>query len=378
MKKRGTGMERWIKGMDVSSLLEVEECGGAFFDQGKPGDALKILKDYGMNLVRLRLWNDPYTADGKPYGAGTNDLPRTMLLARRVKELGVDWMLDIQYSDFWTDPGKQLLPKAWEDMDADALEQAVYDYTFSVMTVLKESNLMPAMVSVGNELSNGLLWPLGKYPNFNNIARFLSAGIRAVRKLAPSVPVMIHLDNGCRNSLFRDWFDRYFAAGGADFDYIGMSYYPFWHGKMEELRDNMNDLAVRYGKDIIVTETAAGFSLEDYQQYEQLPSERRVGPAANASTVENILYPMTPEGQCQFMNELMETICQVPGGHGKGFVYWEPAWLPVPGSQWANDEGIAYVKDTRPGGNEWANQTLFDYDGNTLPALGLIRDFQPK
>lgn len=371
-------MEHWIKGMDVSSLLEVEECGGSFMDQGKTGDALQILKAYGMNLVRLRLWNDPYAADGTPYGAGTNDLPRTMLLARRVKQLGIDWMLDIQYSDFWTDPGKQLPPKAWAGLDADALEQAVYDYTFSVMTVLKESNLMPAMVSVGNELSNGLLWPAGKYPNFDNIARFLSAGIRAVRTIAPLAPVMIHLDNGCRNSLFRDWFDRYFATGGADFDYIGMSYYPFWHGRMEELRDNMNDLATRYHKDIIVTETAAGFTLEDYQKYEQLPPQRRVGPAANASTVENILYPMTPDGQCQFMNELMQTISQVPEGHGRGFVYWEPAWLPVPGSQWANDAGIAYVKDTRPGGNEWANQTLFDYEGNALPALKLIRDYQPE
>lgn len=371
-------MENWIKGMDVSSLLELEECGGIFTDQGQPGDALKILKDYGMNLIRLRLWNDPYTAGGRPYGAGTNDLPRTMLLARRAKQLCVDWMLDIQYSDFWTDPGKQLLPKAWEGLDADALEQAVYDYTFSVLTVLKESNLMPAIVSVGNELSSGLLWPFGQYPNFDNIARFLSAGIRAVRKTAPSVPVMIHLDNGCRNGLFTDWLDRYFAAGGADFEYIGMSYYPFWHGTMEELRDNMNDLAVRYRKDMIVTETAAGFSLEDYREYEKLPADRRVGPAANAATVENILYPMTPEGQCRFMTELMQTICQVPEGHGKGFVYWEPAWLPVPGSQWANDDGIAYIHDTRPGGNEWANQTLFDYDGNTLPALKLIRDFEPK
>lgn len=370
-------MANWFKGMDVSSLLEVEECGGTFLDGGVPGDALQILKGYGMNLIRLRLWNDPYTPEGKPYGAGTCDLPRMMILARRAKQLGVGWMLDLQYSDFWTDPGKQYPPKAWQGKTADELEQAVYDYTLSVLTVLRESNLMPEVVSVGNELSSGLLWPLGKHPNFDCIARFLSAGIRAVRRIDGSIPVMIHLDNGCRNGLFRDWFDRYFAAGGADFEYIGMSYYPFWHGTMEELRANLNDLATRYHKDLIVTETAAGFTLEDYQQREQLPDERRVGPAANAATVENILYPMTPEGQCQFMTELMETLQQVPEGHGKGFVYWEPAWLPVPGSEWANDLGRAYIGETRPGGNEWANQTLFDYDGNALPALEVIRDFTP-
>lgn len=103
-------MESWIKGMGVSTLLEVEECGGRFADHGVPGDALKILKDYGTNLIRLQLWNDPYTDAGEPYGAGTCDLPRTMVLARRAKALGIDWMLDIQYSDFWTDPGKQLPP----------------------------------------------------------------------------------------------------------------------------------------------------------------------------------------------------------------------------------------------------------------------------
>lgn len=368
-------MESWIKGMDISTLLEVEECGGQFSDHGVPGDALKILKDYGANLVRLRLWNDPYTEAGEPYGAGTNDLPRTMLLARRAKALGLDWMLDLQYSDFWTDPGKQLPPKAWRGLDAEGLEQAVYDYTFSVMTVLKESSLLPAMVSVGNELSCGLLWPFGKYPHFDWIARFLSAGIRAVRRVAPGTPVMIHLDNGCRNALFRDWLDRYFAAGGEDFEYIGMSYYPFWHGQMRDLRDNMNDLAVRYHKNMIVAETAAAFSQEDYQQYEQLPDDKRVGMAANPSSLENIPYPLTHEGQCQFLTDLMETIRQVPENRGRGFVYWEPAWLPVPGSQWANEAALAYIHEDRRGGNEWANQALFDYDGRALPALAVIRDF---
>lgn len=364
-----------IKGMDVSSLLEVEACGGSFSDHGVPGGALEILKAYGTNLIRLRLWNDPYTREGAPYGAGTNDLPRTMVLARRAKNLGIGWMLDFQYSDFWTDPGKQLLPKAWEGFGEAELEQAVFRYTLSVMTVLKESNLLPAMVSVGNELSNGLLWPYGKYPNFPAIARFLSAGIRAVHQIDGTIPVMIHLDNGCRNGLFRDWLDQYFAAGGSDFGYIGMSYYPFWHGTMEQLRENMNDLALRYHKDMIVTETAAGFTLEDYRGYEKLPNEKRVGMAANVNSVENVLYPMTPEGQCQFMTELMETIRQVPEGHGKGFVYWEPAWIPVPGSEWANEKGRAYLNEPRLGGNEWANQALFDYEGRALPALETIRDF---
>ncbi len=367
-------MRSWIKGMDLSSLLEVEECGGHFSDKGVPGDAMEILRDYGMNLIRLRLWNNPYAPDGKPYGAGTNDLARTMLLARRAQKLGVDWMLDFHYSDFWADPGKQILPKVWQGMNEEELETAVYDYTFSVMTVLKESGLLPGMVAVGNELSCGLLWPTGKYPNFNNIARYVSAAIRAARQVGPTIPVVVHLDNGGRNELYREWFDSYFAAGGEDFEYIGLSYYPFWHGKMEGLRANMNDIALRYHKDLLIVETAAGFTLEDYQQYEQLPADQRKGMAATAELAKDVDYPMTPEGQCSFMRDLTEVIRQVPENRGKGFVYWEAAWIPVPGSQWANRAALAYTGEKGPGGNEWANQALFDYEGRTLPALEIIRD----
>jgi len=366
-------MAQLIKGMDISSLCEVERCGGRFTDKGQPGDALEILHRYGTNMIRLRLWNDPYDEQGRPYGGGTCDLPCVMTLARRAKALGIGWMLDFQYSDFWTDPGKQLVPKAWRGLDARGLTSAVYQYTCSVLTVLKEANLTPDIVSVGNELSCGLLWPYGQYPNFRNIARFLSAGIRAVRRVTPGVPVMLHLDNGCRNGLFHDWFDHYFAEGGAEFEYMGMSYYPCWHGTMAELAANLNDLAVQYRKDLIVTETSAGFTLEDYAEREQMAAEDRVGPTANPETVNTELYPMTTEGQCRFMEELAATLRQVPDGRGKGFVYWEPAWLPVPGTEWAAAPGRAYIKTDKKGGNEWANQALFDYDGAALPALQTIK-----
>lgn len=367
-------MDFWIKGMDLSSLLEVEECGGIFYDQGKPGDAMEILQGYGMNLIRLRLWNDPYTSDRQPYGAGTCDLPRVMTLARRAQRLGISWMLDFHYSDFWADPGKQILPKAWEKMNCEELEAAVYQYTAATMVTLKEAHLLPAIASVGNELSNGLLWPYGKYPNFNNIARFINAAIHAIQKIAPETAVMIHLDNGAKNELYKDWFRRYFAAGGEDFQYIGLSYYPFWHGKIEGLRQNMNDIALRYHKDLIIAEASFGFTLEDYQQQEQLPADQRKGMASTPELAEKTAYPMTPEGQCTYIQELADAIRQVPEGRGKGFIYWEAAWIPVPGSQWANEAALGYIKESGPGGNEWANQALFNYEGHALPALSLIRD----
>lgn len=369
-------MEQWIKGMDISTLPEVEHCGGRFFDRGREGNLIAILKGYGTNLIRLRLWNDPYSPQGAPYGAGTNDLKQTVSLAKRVLGAGIPWLLDIHYSDFWADPGKQTVPKAWQGMNPGQLKEAVYVYTREVLQTLIRENCPPVMVAVGNELSKGLLWPQGKTPNFANIAAFLNAGIRAVREELPQAKVMIHLDNGGSNELYRRWFDSYFAAGGGDFDCIGLSYYPFWHGTLEDLKNNMNDLALRYRKDMIVAEVSMGHTLEDYAAYEGLKPQERKGPAAKEVLARRVPYPMTREGQCRFLEDLMEVIREVPENRGRGFIYWEPAWLPVPGSGWATEAALAYTGEKGPGGNEWANQALFDYEGNALPALAVIRDFE--
>lgn len=366
----------WIVGMDLSTLLEVERCGGRFFDNGCPGDAMDILKNYGMNMVRLRLWNDPFDKEGNSYGAGGNDLETTLELARRAKEKGIGWLLDFHYSDFWADPGKQTIPKAWQGMTEEQLEKAVYDYTAQVLERCRREGLMPQMVAVGNELSRGLLWPYGKVPHYENIARFVNAGISAVRKADPDIPVMLHLDNGGNNELYRTWFDQYFVNGGEDFEYIGLSYYPFWHGTLQMLKDNMTDLAHRYGKKMVVAEVSMGFTMEDYKSWEKLEDHQRKGMATRPELAAKVDYPMTPEGQADFMQEIQQVIREVPENLGCGFFYWEPAWLPVPGSGWATETACEYMHEKGPGGNEWANQALFDYDGNALPALQVIRDFQ--
>ena len=364
-----------IKGMDISSLTEVEACGGRFFDKGIEKDALEILKSYGADYVRLRLWNDPYAEDGSPYGAGNSNMDATLKLAKRSLAAGMGFLLDFHYSDFWADPGKQTIPKAWRGLKEDGLEQAVYDFTKESLERLRAEGAMPTMVAVGNELSNGLLWPYGKVPNYKNIARFVSAGIRGVRAVDKDVPVMIHLDNGGNNELYRRWFDNYFENGGEDFQYIGLSYYPFWHGRLAALEENMNDIAERYQKDLIVAEVSMGFTMEDYKDYEKLEDDERKGYATKPSLVEDLDYPMTKEGQADFMKDIMTRISNVPKGHGKGFFYWEPAWLPRHGSEWATEAARAYINEPGQGGNEWANQALFDYDGNALPALEAIRDF---
>ncbi len=365
----------FIKGFDVSTLPEVERCGGRFFDKGVEKDALEILKSYNGNWIRIRVWNDPYSDEGEPYGAGNTDIENMVVLAKRVKAAGFDWLLDLHYSDFWADPGKQYLPKAWEGLSVDELEQAVYDFTKDVLDICRKEDIMPGMVQVGNELSNGLMWPYGKWPEFDNMARFIKAGVKAVREASPDIKVMIHLDNGGKISLYEEWFDNFVKRGG-DWDIIGLSYYPFWHGDLDGLKANLHNCVKRYGKDLVIAEVSMGHTMESYAQYEQLPDTDRKSAATRKELADKVPFPMTEDGQSDFILEVMNILKEVPEGKGKGIFWWEPTWIPVPGSGWANKAGWEYVREKGPGGNEWANQALFDYDGNALKALQTIKDFE--
>lgn len=371
---------KFYKGMDLSTIKEVEGLGGRFYDHGEEKDVFEILKSYGMNAVRLRLWNDPYGPDGTPYGAGTNDLPTTLELAKRAKAQGMEVLLCMHYSDFWADPGKQRVPKAWRGMDAEQLTEEVYSFTRDTLLAMRRAGAFPDLIQVGNELTNGMLWPQGKLlecGNYDNLAKFVSAGIRAVRSLDQEIPIMIHLDNGGNAPMYRDWFDHYLERG-EEFQIIGLSYYPFWHGSLEELKNNMNDLAVRYGKELVIAEVSMGFTMADYGVYEKLAQEERKGYATKPELVEKLEFPMTKKGQADFMKALFAVIDQVPENKCSGFFYWEPAWIPVQGSGWANEAALQYIEEKGPGGNEWANQALFDYEGQSLPALEVIRDYMPK
>ena len=368
-------MSRFIKGMDLSTLLELERCGAKYYDHGVERDVLDIIKDYDVDTIRIRLWNDPKSEDGEPYGAGNNDLEETIAIGKKVTDAGFGVLLNFHYSDFWADPGKQIKPKAWANYGVEELEKAVYDFTFESLNKAIDSGVNVTMIQVGNELSNGLSWPEGKVPNYDNIAKFVSAGIRACRAVNPDIPLMIHLDNGGNNELYRRWFDNY-TQRGEDFDYIGLSYYPFWHGSLQMLEDNMNDIAKRYGKELIIAEVSMGYTMEDYKSYEKLDDSDRKGYATRKELIESIDYPMTVQGQADFTEDLLNRVKNVYGNHGKGFFWWEPAWIPVPGSGWATPASLKYMNDQGPCGNEWANQALFDYDGNMLPTLELIKNFR--
>lgn len=370
-------MSKFIKGMDLSTLLELERCGAKYYEDGKEKDILDIMKEHDVDTIRLRLWNDPKSEDGEPYGAGNNDLAETIAIGKKVTDAGFGVLLNFHYSDFWADPGKQIKPKAWKDFGVDELEQAVYDFTLENLTKIIEAGVNVTMIQVGNELSNGLLWPEGKVPNYDNIAKFVNAGIRACRKVNADIPIMIHLDNGGNNELYVRWFTN-FIERGEEFEYIGLSYYPFWHGSLDQLEFNMNDIAKRFNKDLIIAEVSMGFTMDSYQEYEKLADSERKGYATKPELVEKIDYPMTIEGQADFTKDFLNRVANVVDDHGKGFFWWEPAWIPVPGSGWATPASLKYMNDPGPCGNEWANQALFDYDGNVLPALDVIKNFKNK
>lgn len=366
---QGNAPGQFIRGVDVSSLTKVEDRGVTFYDKGAQKDPMTILRSYGANLVRLRAFVDP-----KDLG-GYNDTADTVALAGRAKRSGMDILLDLHYSDFWADPGKQFKPTAWEDLSTDELVDAVYDYTFDILTALVEANAAPDMIQIGNEIQSGLLWPEGKTwgegsGGFPVTARLLNAGIKATRDvLGDRVEIVLHLADGGDNGLYRWWFDEITANGVTDFDIIGLSYYPYWHGTLGELADNMNDVSQRYDKDVLVVETAYGFTLESFDSLPQTFTQNEADTAG---------YEVSPAGQAAFLGDLTEVILNVPDGRGRGFVYWEPTWLAVPfdtlseSTGWCYDEGYGYCEPEYPG-NAWENQALFDFGGNALESLEAFR-----
>lgn len=348
-----------VKGMDVSFTKELEERGARYYLNNTEKDVFSILKECGTNLIRLRLWMNPYDEDGNTYGGGMNDIATTIELARRVKQNDMQFMLDIHYSDFWADPARQYKPKAWESLKGRDLEEAVYEYTLRVMNVMKDENLNPEYVQVGNEITNGFLWPDGKNENLEEMVSLLKSGISGVRAVSPESKIVIHLDFGTDNEMYRRWFNA-IEPYHLDYDIIGMSFYPYWNGSIKKIKANMNDISKTFDKDVMIVETSIGYTTDslgcDAMVYSE-EFEKETG------------YPATEEGQSRFLEDLFKAVREVDDSRGKGIIYWEPGWLPIPECAWATKVGQIYMKDEVEPGNSHGNQALFDSKGNANKAL---------
>jgi len=365
-------------GMDISTLEETERLGGKFYENGKEAPLFDILKRHGVTSIRLRLWNDPFDEKGENYGAGGCDIETVLRTARRAVKSGMNWMLDFHYSDFWADPARQLVPKAWQGFSPEQTEKAVYEYTKEILARCKKEALYPDYVQIGNEITNGMLWPAGKVDydkvtgapvNYGNLARLLKAGVTAARE-SGNVKIILHLERSCDNERYRQWFDAVTAAG-VDYDIIGVSYYPHWHGTMQKFRDNMEDISTRYDKDVMVVETAYPFTDNaDIPGVSLVINDRISLPDGSPPP-----YPHSVEGQRNFLRDLVKVVKSVK--RCKGLYYWEPAWLPVDGSTWSTESARKYMgEEHKAGGNEWANQCLFDYKGNLLPAINELKQLR--
>ena len=345
----------FIKGADVSMLPEMESLGAKFYDvDGTEMDELAIMKKHGVNWIRLRIWNHPDPENG----GGVTTAERALAMTKRAHALGLKVLIDFHYSDFWADPGKQWAPKAWANDDAAQVKQDVYDYTKKVLGDFKAAGETPEMVQVGNEITNGMIWPLGKLPSADNgktLASFVESGLKAVHDTDQHIKTMIHIDKGGDNAASQAFYNQLIQDNGVnDFDVIGLSYYPFWHGTIAQMTANINDLAARYGKEVCIVETAFGYTNENFDDMKN-PYD---------ATAEHVGgFRSTVQGQATGLRTVMQSLANVPDGKGVGMFYWEPDWYAVPGAGAFKDKG-----------DEWDNLVLFDKNGKALESWDVFAD----
>jgi len=362
----------FINGMDVSSAIALEESGVVFRDfDGNPADLFDVLAEAGVTDVRVRVWNDPFDANGNGYGGGDNDVARAVEIGERATAAGLRLLVDFHYSDFWADPAKQHVPKAWEGLTVADKAVAVRDFTEDALTQLRDAGVDVHMVQVGNETNNGVAGVTG----WSGMSQIFSAGSAAVREVFPDALVAVHFTNPETSGRYAGYaanLENY----NVDYDVFASSYYPYWHGSLTNLTSVLSQVANTYDKKVMVAETSWAYTLDDgdgHGNVIDLPSEATQ-------------YPVSVQGQATSVRDTIQAVANV-GDAGIGVFYWEPAWLPVGppselaankllweehGSGWASSYAGEYDPDDAGqwfGGSAWDNQALFDHDGNPLESL---------
>ncbi len=360
-----------ILGIDTSTYIEELEHGAKYYDGDIVIDPLDEFFKNGVDCMRIRVWNNPYSENGEPYLAGGCDINGYVKLGKIAKSKGYRLLLDFHYSDFWADPAKQMIPKAWAGYDIDDMCSAVFEFTEKCLITARDAGVAPEFIQVGNEITNGMLWPVGKLDekdgkreNYDNLCRLISAGCRACRKILPEAKIILHLERSNDKAVYNEFFTE-MSACDVDYDIIGASYYPYWHGTPDELFENLNSCR-KFGKNLMVMELGYGFTTESYVLDGEarrlvIDSERAYVPGITEK------YPMTPEGQANFVRDFL---VKARDNNIDGVFYWEPAWIPGDGICWASEAGQKYINEEgKSTANEWANQCLFDYSGKKLPAF---------
>jgi arabinogalactan endo-1,4-beta-galactosidase len=338
----------FIRGVDLSFSPEILSAGTIFKDNNQVKDLVQICKDKGINTVRLRVWHTPIE--------GHSGLAEVVAFAKILNTKGFNIWLDIHYSDSWADPANQTKPAAWKNASFTELKDSVYQYTSSCIQSFKTAGINLKMVQIGNETNSGFLWDLGKVGgsfdnNWGNYALLLREGIRAVKDISSTTKTMIHLA-GYDSA---DWFFGNLAAQNVSYDYIGLSYYPVWHGKsLDLLLTSLTSLINKYQKPVIIAETSYPFTLlwNDY-------TNNIVGMTSQLIPA----YDATPDGQNAYTKALIDLMRKLPNQQGLGVCWWAPEW-------------VSFKGPTATNGSSAENLTLFDFSNNALPALTSLGTYQ--
>ncbi len=379
----------FIRGVDISSVISEEQSGVVYYNQnGEAEDIFKILADAGVNYVRVRVWNDPYDKNGNGYGGGNCDADKAAEIGKRASAYGLKLLVDFHYSDFWADPGKQMVPKAWDGMSVEEKASACYDFTLETMNRILDAGADVGMVQLGNETNNGM----SGETKWSDIAQIMNEGRRAVLEAGTAhgnddILIAVHFTNpedsdGIKGVL------RKLESSGVKYDVFALSYYPYWHGTLENLTELMKYIVDTYGKKVMVAETSYAYTVEDGD-----------GTGNNISQKDlNKNYAATVQSQANAVRDVFAATAAV-GENALGVFYWEPAWIPVKeyvygeegaeailasnkeawekyGSGWASSYATEYdPKDAGVyyGGSSWDNQAMFDHNGKALDSLYVFK-----
>lgn len=338
---------QFVMGVDLSYVNQLQDHGATFKDSAKVKDPYLLMRDRGANLVRVRLWHNPAWSAPLNNGKIYCDLADVAKTIKRAKDAGMHVNLDIHYSDRWADPQQQIIPEAWKNLTFEVLKDSVYTYTLSVLNYLKDRNLTPEMVQIGNENNAGILSPLGSITN-NNFQPFgdlVKSGIKAVRDFSQTSTIKPQIVLHVAQLQNADWWADGVInkAGVKDFDIIGLSHYYQWASlkSMADIGAVIKNLTTKFGKKVMIVEVAYSWTTDNGDRYNNIMSSATALPE----------YPTTPEGQLKYMTDFTQTI--ISNG-GSGVQYWEPLWM------------TSTMRDLWGQGSSWDNNTLVDFQGNAL------------
>ena len=372
VKKVENLSDDFIMGMDASAVIAEEQSGVKYYNfAGEEQDVFKTLAENGVTHIRVRVWNHPYDKDGNGYGGGNNDVEKAIAIGERATKYGMRLIVDFHYSDFWADPGKQMVPLAWKDMDIAQKTDALYKFTKDALKQMKKAGVAVGMVQLGNETNSAMCGEV----HWEKIIKLMESGAKAVREVYPQALVAVHFANPERAGAY-DGCAQKLDAFGLDYDVFASSYYPYWHGTLENLSNVLNGIAEKYGKKVMVIETSYAYTGADSDFSGNTISDE------SANIVKD--YPFTVQGQANSVRNVIDAVAHMK--NGIGVCYWEGTWITVGtnsweenkekwekyGSGWASSYGGSYDPEDAGkyyGGCAVDNQAMFDPEGKPLESL---------